>query len=125
MTDRMTQDLTSRALFWAVQQKRPAAELISHSNRGSQYCSQDYRKLLEQSGMMSSMLRKCNCYDNAPMESFWVSLKNELVHHCRYSTRAEAEASIREYFEIYFNRQRFHSLRGYLSLAVFSQFHSI
>jgi transposase InsO family protein len=94
MAERMTQDLTGRALFRAVQQKRPAAGLIHHSDRGSQYCSHDYRKLLEQFGMRASMSRRGNCYDNAPMESFWGSLKNELVHHCRYATRAEAEASI-------------------------------
>jgi len=125
MAERMTQELTSRALFRAAQQKRPAAGLIHHSDRGSQYCSHDYRKLLEQFGMKASMSRRGNCYDNAPMESFWGSLKNELVHHCSYATRAEAEASIREYIEIFYNRQRRHSRLGYLSPAVFSQFHSI
>jgi transposase InsO family protein len=75
--------------------------------------------------MKASMSRRGNCYDNAPMESFWGSLKNELVHHCRYATRAEAEASIREYIEIFYNRQRRHSRLGYLSPVVFSQFHSI
>jgi putative transposase len=125
MAERMTQELTSRALFRAVQQKRPAAGLIHHSDRGSQYCAHDYRKLLEQFGMRASMSRRGNCYDNAPMESFWGSLKNELVHHCRYATRVEAEASIREYIEIFYNRQRRHSRLGYLAPAVFSQFHSI
>lgn len=62
-----------------------------------------------------------NCYDNAPMESFWVNLQNELVHHCRYATRAEAEASIREYIEVLYNRQRRHSRLGYLSPAVLEQ----
>jgi len=85
MAERMTQDLTGRALFRAAQQKRPVAGLIHHSDRGSQYCSHDYRKLLEQFGMKASMSRRGNCYDNAPMESFWGSLKNELVHHCRYA----------------------------------------
>jgi putative transposase len=124
MAERMTQELTSRALFRAVQQKRPAAGLIHHSDRGSQYCAHGYRQLLDQFGMKSSMSRKGNCYDNAPMESFWGSLKNELVHHCRYATRAEAEASIREYIEIFYNRQRRHSRLGYLAPAVFSQMHS-
>ena len=96
MSERMTQALTGRALFRAVQQKRPAAGLIHHSDRGSQYCAHDYRKLLAQFGMQASMSRRGNCFDNAPMESFWGSLKNELVHNCRYATRAEAEASIRE-----------------------------
>ena len=67
------------------------------------------------------MSRRGNCYDNAPMESFWGSLKNELVHHCRYTTRAEAEASIREYIEIFYNRQRRHSRLGYVAPAVFAK----
>lgn len=71
--------------------------------------------------MKASMSRKGNCYDNAPMESFWGSLKNELVHHYRYATRAEAEASIREYIEIFYNRQRRHSRLGYIAPAVFAQ----
>ncbi|WP_425514129.1 IS3 family transposase [Geobacter grbiciae] len=120
MAARMTQELTGQALFRAVEQKRPAAGLIHHSDRGSQYCAHEYRKLLEQFGMTPSMSRKGNCYDNAPMESFWGSLKNELVHHCRYETRAEAEASIREYIEIFYNRQRRHSRLGYLAPAVFA-----
>ena len=91
MSERMSQDLTGRALFRAVQQKRPESGLIHHSDRGSQYCAHDYQKLLKQFGMIPSMSRKGNCYDNAPMESFWGSLKNELVHHCRYVTRDEAK----------------------------------
>ncbi len=121
MAERMTQELTARALFRAAQQKRPAPGLIHHSDRGSQYCAQDYRQLLEQFGMKASMSRRGNCYDNAPMESFWGSLKNELVHHCRYATRAEAMASIREYIEIFYNRQRRHSRLGYIAPAVFAQ----
>jgi transposase InsO family protein len=121
MAERMTQDLVGRALFRAVQQKRPAVGLIHHSDRGSQYCAHDYQKLLEQFGMRASMSRRGNCYDNAPMESFWGSLKNELVHHCRYTTRAEAQASIQEYIEIFYNRQRRHSRLGYSAPAVFAQ----
>ena len=119
MSDRMTQDLAGRALFRAVQQKRPADDLIHHSDRGSQYCAHDYQKLLKQFGMIPSMSRKGNCYDNAPMESFWGSLKNELVHHQRYATRNEAKASIQEYIEIFYNRQRRHSRLGYISPVVF------
>lgn len=121
MGERMTRELTSRALFRAVQQKRPSAGLIHHSDRGSQYCSEEYRKMLSQFGMRASMSRKGNCYDNAPMESFWGSLKNELVHHQRYATRAQAIASVREYIEIFYNRQRRHSRLGYLAPAVFAQ----
>lgn len=119
MAERMTQDLVGRALFRAVQQKRPAPGLIHHSDRGSQYCAHDYQKLLKQFGMIPSMSRKGNCYDNAPMESFWGSLKNELVHHQRYATRNEAKASIQEYIEIFYNRQRRHSRLGYISPAAF------
>jgi transposase InsO family protein len=125
MADRMTQELTGQALFRAVQRKRPMPGLIHHSDRGSQYCAADYRMLVDQFGMKASMSRRGNCYDNAPIESFWGSLKNELVHHCRYATRAEAEASIREFIEIFYNRQRRHSRLGNISPAVFAQKFSI
>jgi transposase InsO family protein len=121
MAKRMTQELTAKALFRAVQQKRPAPGLIHHSDRGSQYCAYDYQKLLTQFGMKASMSRRGNCYDNAPMESFWGTLKNELVYQCRYATRADAEASIREYIEIFYNRQRRHSRLGYVAPTVFAQ----
>jgi putative transposase len=121
MAERMTKELVAQALFRAMHQKRPAPGLIHHSDRGSQYCSSRYQKILEQFGMKASMSRRGNCYDNAPMESFWGTLKNELVHHCRYATRAEAEASIREYIEIFYNRQRRHSRLGYVAPAVFAQ----
>lgn len=120
MGARMTQELVGQGLFRAAQNKRPAAGLIHHSDRGSQYCAYSYRQMLEQFGMQASMSRRGNCYDNAPMESFWGSLKNELVHHRRYATRAEAEASIREYIEIFYNRQRRHSRLGYVAPAVFA-----
>ena len=94
MGERMTQGLTAQALWRAATNKRPAPGLIHHSDRGSQYCAHDYRKLVEQFGMKASMSRKGNCYDNAPMESFWGSLKNELVHHQRYATRADAQSAI-------------------------------
>ena len=125
MAERMTQELVAKALFRAVQQKRPAPGLIHHSDRGSQYCAYNYQQILEQFGMKASMSRRGNCFDNAPMESFWGTLKNELVHHCRYTTRAEAEASIREYIEIFYNRQRRHSRLGYLAPAVFAQNYSL
>jgi transposase InsO family protein len=119
--ERMTQELTGQALFRAVQHKRPPAGLLHHSDRGRQYCSRDYRALLEQFGLVASMSRQGNCSDNAPMESFWGSLKNELVHHRRLATRAEAEAVIREYIEIFSNRQRRHSRLGSVAPAVFAQ----
>jgi putative transposase len=108
-------------LWRAVRNKRPAPGLIRHSDRGSQYCADDYRKLVKQFGMLASMSRKGNCYDNAPMESFWGSLKNELIHHQRYATRADAETAIKEYIEIFYNRQRRHSRLGYVSPAQFAE----
>jgi len=118
---RMTTALVGRALFQAVAAKRPGPGLIHHSDRGAQYCAKDYQALLTQFGMRASMSRKGNCYDNAPMESFWGTLKNELVHHRRYETRALATAEITEYIEIFYNRQRRHSRLGNLSPAAFTQ----
>ena len=121
MGNRMTKDLVGRALVKAVSAKRPGPGLIHHSDRGSQYCSQDYQALLQQFRMKASMSRRGNCYDNAPMESFWGTLKNELVHHRRYETREQARREITEYIEIFYNRQRRHSRLGNLSPAAFTQ----
>ena len=121
MGARMTKDLVGRALVKAVRAKRPTPGLIHHSDRGSQYCSQDYRNLLQHFDMKASMSRRGNCYDNAPMESFWGTLKNELVHHRRYETREQARREITEYIEIFYNRQRRHSKLGNLSPAAFTQ----
>lgn len=121
MGSRMTKSLVSQSLFRAVAAKRPQKGLIQHSDRGSQYCSYEYRALLDQFGMTASMSRKGNCYDNAPMESFWGTLKNELVHHRRYITRDEAIMEIREYIEIFYNRQRRQKRLGYLSPAAYEQ----
>nr|WP_233759763.1 IS3-like element ISAeme20 family transposase [Aeromonas sp. ASNIH2] len=121
MGERMTTGLVSQALFRAVQQKRPPVGLIHHTDRGSQYCAKAYRALQVQFGMQTSMSRKGNCFDNAPIESFWGSLKNELVHHHRFETRAEAKAAIQEYIEIFYNRQRRHSRLGNVSPAEFNK----
>ena len=118
---RITKNLVKQSLFQAVKAKRPAQGLIHHSDRGSQYCAHDYRKLLVQLGMKASMSRKGNCYDNAPMESFWGTLKNELVHHRRYRTREEAIKEITEYIEIFYNRQRRQARLGYLSPAAYER----
>jgi transposase InsO family protein len=112
---RITKELVIRSLFMAVATKRPQHGLIHHSDRGSQYCSSEYRKLLNRFHMKSSMSRKGNCYDNAPMESFWGTLKNELVYHQRYATREQAIREITEYIEIFYNRQRVQARLGYLS----------
>jgi len=121
MGERLTRNLVSQSLFKAVAAKRPAKGLIHHSDRGSQYCSYEYRNILERFGLKTSMSRKGNCYDNAPMESFWGTLKQELVHHRRYSTRQEAIRDITEYIEIFYNRQRLQPGLGFLSPAVFEQ----
>ena len=101
MGDRMTQELTARALCRAVPQQRPPESPIHHADRGSQYGAHDDRALVDPFGLRASMSRQGNCYDNAPMESFWGSLKNERVHHRRFATRTEADSAIREYIEIF------------------------
>jgi putative transposase len=121
MGEHMTKELVSRSLFRAVAAKRPEPGLVHHSDRGSQYCSDHYRALLEQFGMTASMSRKGNCYDNAPMESFWGTLKNELIHHKRFETRLEVMREITEYIEMFYNRQRKQARLGYLSPAAFER----
>ncbi|EET0866910.1 IS3 family transposase [Escherichia coli] len=117
MGERMTKELTGKALFMALRSQRPPAGLIHHSDRGSQYCAYDYRVIQEQFGLKTSMSRKGNCYDNAPMESFWGTLKNESLSHYRFNNRDEAISVIREYIEIFYNRQRRHSRLGNISPA--------
>ncbi len=97
MGERMTKELTGKALFMALRSQRPLAGLIHHSDRGSQYCAYDYRVIQEQFGLKTSMSRKGNCYDNAPMESFWGTLKNESLSHYRFKSRDEAISVIQEY----------------------------
>ena len=121
MGERITKSLVSQSLFRAVAAKRPAEGLIHHSDRGSQYCSYEYQELLGQFEMRSSMSRKGNCYDNAPMESFWGTLKQELVHHRRYRTRQEAIQEITEYIEVFYNRERRQARLGFLSPAAYTQ----
>lgn len=121
MSERMTKSLVTQALFRAVATKRPSKGLIHHSDRGSQYCAHDYQNLLKQFGMTPSMSRKGNCWDNAPMESFWGTLKTELVHHRRFETRDQAKQEITEYIEIFYNRLRKQARLGYLSPAAFTQ----
>ena len=121
MGPRVTKNLVSQSLFRAVAAKGPAPGLIHHSDRGSQYCSHEYRKLLDQFHMRASMSGKGDCYDNAPMESFWGTLKNELVHHRRYGTRREAIREITEYIEVFYNRQRRQARLGYLSPAAYER----
>lgn len=121
MGARMTTALVSQALGAAVWAKRPRPGLIHHSDRGSQYCAQDYQAQLRQFGLIPSMSRRGNCYDNAPMERVWGTLKTELVHHRRYATRAQAQHEISEYIESFYNRQRRHSRLGNRSPVAFAQ----
>jgi putative transposase len=121
MGERMTKTLLAKALFQAVVMQRPPAGLIHHSDRGAQYCAPMYQRLLKQFGITASMSRRGNCYDNAPMESFWGTLKTELIHQRHYATRKSAQQEITEYIEIFYNRQRRHSRLGYLSPAAFVQ----
>jgi len=121
MGDRLTRKLVSQSLFRAIETKRPAQGLLHHSDRGSQYCSRDFSNILKQHGFVASMSRKGNCYDNAPMESFWGTLKQELTNHRRYRTRQEAIQDITEYIEIFYRRQRRQPRLGFLPPVVYEQ----
>jgi transposase InsO family protein len=121
MGERMTKNLISQSLLRAVEAKRPAKGLTHHSDRGTQYCSYEYRHLLDLFVMKTSMSGKGNCFDNAPMESFWGMLKQELIYHCHFRTRQEAIHAITEYIEIFYNRQRLQAKLGFLSPAAFTQ----
>lgn len=119
MSDRMKSELVVSALEMAVQQRRPEGELIHHSDRGSQYASGAFQTALQQHGIKCSMSGKGNCYDNAAMESFFATLKKELVHQRDYATREEARQSLFEYIEVFYNRERQHSALGYQSPCVY------
>jgi putative transposase len=115
MRDHMRVELTTAALMMAIQRQKPPPGLIHHSDRGSQYAAGDYRKVIDAAGMIQSMSRKGNCWDNAPMESCFGTLKIELVHHTNYLTREEAKRDLFAYIEGYYNRQRLHSALGYIT----------
>ena len=117
MSERLKSTLCEDALKMAIRNRRPPMGLIHHSDRGVQYACRDYRKLLGLPGIKASMSRKGNCLDNAPMESFFSSLKTELVHRIRFATRREAKAALFEYIEIFYNRRRRHSSIGYRTPA--------
>jgi transposase InsO family protein len=121
MGEHLSRSLVSQSLFRAVFAKRPVKGLLHHSDRGSQYCSYEYRQILDQFGLQASMSGKGNCFDNAPMESFWGILKQELIHHRRYRSRQEAMRDITEYIEIFYNRQRCQPRLGFLSPVAYAQ----
>jgi len=112
MRDDLSQELVMAALRQAMESNRPEEGLIHHSDRGRQYATYAYQELLKQHGIVSSMSRKGHCYDNAYMESFFATLKKELVHNEKYQTREEASLSIFEYVEVFYNRVRKHSALG-------------
>ena len=115
MSERIDQQLVIDALNMALLQSRPQPGLIHHSDQGRQYSSAAYVEILKKHGMIQSMSRHGNCYDNAVAESFFSSLKNELVHHSSFKTRNEARTAIFEYIEVFYNRQRRHQSLNYLS----------
>jgi putative transposase len=116
---RMTADIVMDALSMAWFRRQPAPGLMHHSDRGSQYASGAFQARLQEYGMVCSMSRKANCWDNAPTESFFNSLKNERVHGTRYDTRAAAQADLFDYIEPFYNRKRQHSTLGYVSPVKF------
>jgi putative transposase len=113
MASHMRTELVERALVNALTRRAPASKLIHHSDRGSQYASDSYREMLELRGIECSMSRAGNCYDNAVMESFFGSYKQEWAHHHRWSGLGEARAATHDYIEVFYNRQRLHSSLGY------------
>ena len=117
MSKRMTKELVLEALAMAVKHRKPGPGLVHHSDRGSQYACSDYQRALADHGMVCSMSRKGDCWDNAPMESFFHTLKTELVHHRDCQTRRQAKADIFEYIEVFYNRSRRHSALGYMTPA--------
>lgn len=119
MADHMKTELVEDALKMAVARRNPGAGLLHHSDRGSQYACGNYQNLLAKNGFACSMSRTGNCYDNAVMESFWGTLKTELVYQEKYKTRQQARQSIFEYIEVFYNRKRRHSSLGYVSPEAF------
>jgi putative transposase len=119
MADHMKTELVSDALAMAIARRQPGEGLLHHSDRGVQYASDAYQHLLQSHQMLTSMSGKGECWDNAVMESFWATLKSELVHHEHYATQDQARASIFEYIEVFYNRKRLHSSLGYQSPEAF------
>jgi len=121
MAERMTRQLVMNALTLVAKRRNPPRGLLHHSDRGSLYASDDYQALLAKRGMICSMSRTGNCWDNAPAESFFGILKRELVFHNRYQSRAQARQSIFDYIERFYNRRRIHSSLGYLTPNEFEE----
>jgi putative transposase len=126
MSDTLDASLVVRALEMALGQRKPSAELIHHSDQGKEYANRDFRTLLSEHRITASMSRKGNCWDNAVAESFFHTLKGELLEDRRFRTRREAQAAVFEWIEVFYNRQRLHSTLGYVPPAVYeAQFKSV
>ena len=121
MDSRMTSRLVNNALLMALWRRKPASGLIWHTDRGSQYASKSHRRILKQHGIIQSMSRKGNCWDNAVAESFFHTLKTELVYNEKFTTREQAKQAIFEYIEVFYNRKRRHLNNNYLSPVEFEQ----
>jgi putative transposase len=121
MADHMRVELVNDALLMAIWKRKPAKGLVWHTDRGSQYASDSHRMLLREHQITQSMSRKGNCWDNAVSESFFHTLKTELVHHLKFNTQAEAKLAIFEYIEVFYNRFRIHSANDYLSPEAFEE----
>ena len=119
LPERMTRQLVIDALQMAVDRRGPSAGLLHHSDRGSQYASDDYQAMLARQGMICSMSRRGNCWDNAVMASFYSTLKTELIYRCDFQSREEARRAIVEYIEMFYNSVRRHSSLGYVSPAAY------
>ena len=121
MANHLRAELVNRALMMAACQRQPAAGLIMHTDRGSQYGADSYRQLLAQHGIQPSMSRKGNCWDNAVAESFFHTLKTELIYLEDFDTHEHAQTAVFEYIEVFYNRQRCHSANGYLAPLAYEQ----
>ena len=121
MSNRMTAALVNNALTSALWKRKPKKGLIWHTDRGSQYASHSHRSLIKSYGLIQSMSRRGNCWDNSVAESFFKTLKTELVYHYNFNTRDEAQRAIFEYIEVFYNRQRLHSANGYQSPSEYEE----
>ena len=124
LSSTMTRNLVIKALNNAIQKHRPPAGLIHHSDRGVQYCSKDYQVLLAEYKFLCSMSRKGNCYDNVSAETFFSTIKNEIIHLRKFKTREEARNAIFEYIEIFYNRKRRHQSLNYMTPAAYLRYYT-
>ena len=125
MHDRPNQELMLGALNMALANRRPAHGLIHHTDQGVLYAAGEYREQMRKHGLVASMSRRGDCYDNAVAESFFSNLKNELVHHSDFASRESARAAIFDYIELFYNRQRSHQSLSYMSPVAFEQRHGV